>query len=189
MSNRGEIDGPGQSEFSLPVNPKAGAGFADVKTLNGQKQDQFSARTAGFSFPAIWSSLFVCQVQSTLGGEIAFVMPGGGMQHCDCILLEIIASLSSVWFEQTQYTHAEQSCQRQMSAHHSRHITNKSVHPEWLLPPQLEEREREEGSSFSFCPNSSFDNMEYQATKRRIEMRKILKHLQKDHVLMLFNTV
>lgn len=43
-----------------------------------------------------------------------------------------------------------------MSAHHSRHITNKSVHPEWLLPPQMEER-GDEGCSFGFCPNTSFD--------------------------------
>ena len=38
-----------------------------------------------------------------------------------------------------------------MSAHHSRHINNKSVHPEWLLPPQLEEREGE--AAAWFLPN------------------------------------
>lgn len=31
MSIRGKIDGPGQREFSVPVNPKAEAGFAEVK--------------------------------------------------------------------------------------------------------------------------------------------------------------
>lgn len=34
---------------------------------------------------------------------------------------------------QTLHTHAEQSCSRKMSAHHNWEITNKSVHPEWLL--------------------------------------------------------
>lgn len=49
MSIIGKINGPGQREFSLHVNPKSEAGFAKVKTINRQEWDQLSAGTVRFS--------------------------------------------------------------------------------------------------------------------------------------------
>lgn len=59
MSIRGKIHGPGQREFSLPVNPKAEDGICRSKTINGQKREQLSAEAAGLYSPCNFL-LFIC---------------------------------------------------------------------------------------------------------------------------------
>lgn len=64
--------------------------------------------------------LFICLLSRAYlwrGNSVCDALGGGGgdTQHCDCISPEIIASLPTAWFEQTWNTHAEQSCQRNMS--------------------------------------------------------------------------
>lgn len=62
--------------------------FAELRPYNDRKM---TSSLQEFHLSANFFFLFVCQVQTTFGKEIVFVVPGGrGTQLCDCILPEII---------------------------------------------------------------------------------------------------
>lgn len=119
-------------ESSQPVNPKSEDGICQGKTINGQKQEQFSAAIAGFFYPSNFLLSICTPSVAYFREETALWCLRGEVRGPVTALPEIIASLSVVWCEQTQHTHAEQNCQRQMSAHHSPHINTKPVPPEQL---------------------------------------------------------
>lgn len=131
MSIRGKINVASQGEFILARND---VGFAKVKPLLGREGTSLQWEMHGFL--SLWISPLFCLP------TIAYLCRGNGFcdawgKVCSTVTAFCQKSLHCctlfVRSVQTLHTHAEQSCSRKMSAYHNWEITNKSVHPDWLL--------------------------------------------------------
>lgn len=132
MRNRGRINGGDQNDFSICSAP-----ICRAETIQWRENDQLSAR-----IPSLYKFLlFICLPSVDYLWRRNSVCGAWGGRHT-ALWLHLARNhqlLPTAWFEQTSNTHAEQSCQQQMSADHSRHITNESVRPVWLLLSEVED--------------------------------------------------